>query len=534
MHRPPQASFVRTLLVFLFALTVQCLAAFAHGQPTPGRGGTVTGDVRDPAGGGVLSSARLPGEEPRHGSAARPNFLIFLTDDQRYDDLGSSGNTVIQTPHLDSLAQRGVRFRNCFVTSAICMASRASYFTGRVERSHGCNFYYRTLAPEAWAESYPVRLRQAGYRTGFVGKFGVAVGGQHKPANDFTVFRPFAEGNYFPQGKDGPHLTTIEGDLALEFLRDGGASTAPFCLAISFFAPHDPMQPDPDLRELYRDVTLPVPSTVHFEELVGLPSAYADAAWYPRFHRLAYISDPLSRQRYVLDRYRLITGVDRVVGRILTELRRLKLEEKTVVIFSSDNGFHYGEHGLSTKFYLHENSVRVPLIVVDPRARAARTGVVEGRLTANIDVAPTILELAGLPAPAAMQGRSLVPLLRGEATPWRDAVFLENLAKERRPMCDGLRTAEWKYIAHFEQQPVQEELYRLATDPDELENLAGQPEYDRVRADLGARLQALRVEYSGVASGFPDWIETQKEKTENWRGYRERFLRLRSQQEARR
>ena len=98
MHRPPQASFVRTLLVFLFALTVQCLAAFAHGQPTPGRGGTVTGDVRDPAGGGVLSSARLPGEEPRHGSAARPNFLIFLTDDQRYDDLGSSGNTVIQTP----------------------------------------------------------------------------------------------------------------------------------------------------------------------------------------------------------------------------------------------------------------------------------------------------------------------------------------------------------------------------------------------------------------------------------------------------
>ena len=133
-----------------------------------------------------------------------------------------------------------------------------------------------------------------------------------------------------------------------------------------------------------------------------------------------------------------------------------------------------------------------------------------------------------------MQGRSLVPLLRGEATRWRDAVFLENLAKERRPMCDGLRTAEWKYITHFEQRPVQEELYRLSTDPEELENLAGKPEYDRVRADLGARLQAMRMEYSGVASGFPEWIETQKEKTENWEDYRKRYLRLRSQQEARR
>jgi|LauGreSuBDMM15SN_2_FD.fasta_scaffold11909_2 arylsulfatase A-like enzyme len=531
MHRPPQASFVRTLLVFLLALTVQSLAALAQGQPTPGRSGTATGYVRDPAGGGVLSSARLAVEEPSQGKAARPNFLILLTDDQRYDDLGSSGNTIIQTPHIDSLAQRGVLFRNAFVTSSICMASRASYFTGRVERSHGCNFYYRRLAPEAWAQSYPVRLRAAGYRTGFIGKFGVVVEGQPGglPASDFTVFHGYSgQGNYFPQGKGGPHLTRVDGDQAVQFLRQGAESAAPFCLAVSFFAPHDPMQPDPELRDLYRDVTLPVPPTVRFDELVGLPPAYGEAAWYPRYHRLIHQADLASRQRYILDRYRLITGVDQAVGRILAELRRLNLAENTVIVFSSDNGFHYGEHGLSTKFYLHENSVRVPLIVVDPRAASARAGAADDRLAANIDVAPTILDLAGVPVPALMQGRSLVPLLRGEDVPWRDAVFLENLAKERRPMCDGLRTSEWKYIVHFEHQPVQEELYRLTTDPDELTNLAGQPDYEPVRTELNARLQALRLQYSGVASGFPDWIFSQRENTTNWHGYRAEYLKLKA------
>lgn len=482
-----------------------------------------------------LFGANAPGEEPHHGSATRPNFLILLTDDQRYDDLGCTGNPIVKTPHLDSLAQRGVLFRNFFATSAICMASRASYFTGRVERSHGSNFYYRNLAPKIWAESYPVLLRQAGYRTGFIGKFGVIVEGQPNglPASDFTAFHGYrGQGNYFPQGKDGPHLTRIEGDQAVDFLRESAETASPFCLAISFFAPHDPLQPDPELRDLYRDVVLPVPAAVRFDELVGLPPAYAESAWYPRYHRLAYFADPASRQRYVLDRYRLITGVDNAVGLILAELRRLKLADNTVVIFSSDNGFQYGEHGLATKFYLHENSVRVPLLVLDPRASAARAGAVEDRLTANIDVAPTILEMAGLAAPEGMQGQSLVPLLRGEAVAWRAEVLLENLEKERRPMCDGLRTREWKYIAHFEQQPVQEELYRLTTDPDELTNLAGQPAYDRVRAELRARLQELRVRYSGVASGFPEWIATQKENTANWQGYREQYLKMKARRGA--
>jgi arylsulfatase A-like enzyme len=127
-----------------------------------------------------------------------------------------------------------------------------------------------------------------------------------------------------------------------------------------------------------------------------------------------------------------------------------------------------------------------------------------------------------------MQGRSLVALLRGETVPWREAVLLENLAKERRPMCDGVRTAEWKYIAHFEQQPVQEELYRLTTDPDELTNLAGQPAFDQVRAELRARLQALRVQYSSVGTGFPAWIANQKENSANWQGYRAQYFKLKA------
>jgi len=459
----------------------------------------------------------------------RPNIIFLLTDDLRADDLGCFGNTVIQTPHLDSLAERGVRFTRFFVTSSICMASRASYFTGRIERSHGCNFYYRHLAAKDWSRSYPVMLKQAGYRTGFIGKFGVAVEGlpQGLPRADFDSFDGFAgQGDYFPQGKDGPHLDQLMGEQALRFLRGAAKDGKPFCLSISFKGPHDPLTTDPVFAELYQNQRPFLPAPMPFREIAGLPPVFGESAWYARLSWQKHCSTEARLHEFIRQRYRLIAGVDAAAGRIFAELKRLGLANNTVVFSSSDNGYYYGEHGLNTKFYLHEESIRVPLIVMDPR-QPLRAGTAVDSLTTNSDIAPTLLELAGLPAPEVMQGRSLLPLLRGEKpTSWREAVLCENLAKERRPMCDALRTRDWKYIAYFETAPLQEELYHLVEDPHEQRNLASDPAHQAMKQKLAAQLQAMRVEQSGAQDGFPAWIQSQKENTANWQSYRKAYQQL--------
>lgn len=466
---------------------------------------------------------------PTLADSVRPNLIVLLTDDQRADDLGCFGNPIIKTPHLDSLAERGVRFTRFFVTSSICMASRASYFTGRIERSHACNFYYRHLAAKDWAQSYPLLLRQAGYRTGFIGKFGVMVEGlpHGLPRADFDSFDGFAgQGDYFPRGKDGPHLDHLMGDQALQFLRGAAEDDRPFCLSISFKAPHDPLTPDPAFADLYESTPPHLPAPLPFREVDGLPPVFGESAWYARLSWQKHCSTEARLHEFIRQRYRLIAGVDAAVGRILGELKTLGLADNTVVLFSSDNGYFYGEHGLNTKFYLHEASIRVPLIVMDPRQPQSAGATVDA-LTANIDLAPTLLDMAGLPAPGVMQGRSLLPLLRGE-TPdaWREALLCENLAKERRPMCDAIRTRDWKYIAYFETQPLQEELYHLAEDPHELRNLARDPAHQAMKEKLAAQLQAMRVEQSGTQDGFPAWIQSQKENTANWQGYRDAYQRL--------
>ena len=474
------------------------------------------------AGGCMVAMSPAPAATPR-------NIIVLLTDDQRYDDLGCTGNRDLRTPHIDAISRDGLLFRNFFVTSSVCMASRASLFTGRAERSHACNFYYRRLAGDAWEQSYPVLLRRAGYRTGFVGKFGVDVEGFPKglPAGAFDQFDGFAgQGSYFPEGRGGRHLTRIMGDQAIGFLRDCARVGRPFCLSVSFKAPHVPLEPDPAHAHLYADTVPERGGHVPDRELTGLPGAYRDAAWYARLEWLSHFSDPAARRDFILQRYRLIAGVDAEVGRILGELSRLGLDRDTAVFFSSDNGYYYGEHGLGTKFYLHEESIRVPLIVRCPWLDPRRAGVALDQLAANIDVAPTILDIAGLAPPPGMQGRSLLPLLQGEGVAWRDAIFCENIIKERRPMCDAIRTPDWKLITHFEHRPIQEELYRLSDDPRELRNLADDPACRETRDGLRVRLQQLRVHYSGVDSGFPEWIATQRENAANWQGYRAGYLKL--------
>ena len=426
-----------------------------------------------------------------------PNILFLLGDDHRWDALGSAGNPIVQTPVLDSLARTGVSFGNMFVTTAICVTSRASIFTGLYSRSHGITTFNQRFSDDQFTRTYPDLLRAAGYRTGFVGKYGLDR--PPAPSGHFDSWAGFlGQGHYFPKGEPGPHLTDVMTDQAVEFL-DSSRPAQPFCLSVSFKAPHvqddDPRQflYDPRDESLYADTRIPTPKTMDSRAIEQLPLSVqrseARRRWAVRF------GTPALFQQSVKGYYRLITGIDRAVGRMLQTLEKRGLRDNTIVIYTGDNGFYLGEHGLAGKWFMHEESIRVPLIVHDPRTSAAR-GRRLSPLALNIDLAPTMLALAGLTPPPSMQGRSLVPLLRGESPSWRSDFFYEHLFQHAWiPKTEGVRTESWKYTQYIEEPDRFEECYDLAADRFEENNLAGsaahRPRLEQLRARRAAYLAAL-------------------------------------------
>lgn len=435
----------------------------------------------------------------------QPNVLLILTDDQRWDAMGCAGNAVIQTPAIDALAADGVRFRNAFVTTSICAASRASILTGLHERTHGYTFGTPPLGADRVAASYPAQLRDAGYRTGFVGKYGIRAG-RDGPQRMFDSFVSLHRSPYLKKQQDGTerHLTDITGDRAIEFL-DGCTEAQPWCLSVSFNAPH---AEDNDERQyiwpraldgLYDDVVLPVPATMATAFFAQLPGFLRESESRNRFHWR--FDEPDKYQRMVRGYYRMITGIDAVVGRLRAGLAERGMAEDTVIIFTSDNGYFLGERGFADKWYLYDQSVRVPLLVVDPRLPAARAGTQSDLCALNIDLAPTILDLAGVAATPtkAMQGRSLVPLLSGRApVDWRTDFFYEHLFEFAKiPKSEGVRNERWTYLRWFEQPTRTEELYDRLADPDEASNLVAEPAYAEVLAALRRRTDQLRDRYGG-------------------------------------
>lgn len=422
---------------------------------------------------------------------ARPNLVFLLADDLRWDALGCMGDPVVQTPNIDRLAQRGVLFRNAFVTTSICAVSRATFFSGQYCRRHGINDFNTPLTAAQWAQTYPALLPAAGYRTGFVGKFGV---GDAKAvaaaAKDFDYYKglPGQAGPFFdPKDPTHTHATARFGDQAVEFIRSANASQ-PFCLSVSFSAPHardgQPREYPPDARDegLYGNATIPVPKLATDAAFRKLPEFAQNSEGRRRWER-RFVT-PEMFQRIVKDYYRLITGMDREIGRIVEALG--ERVNNTVIVFTSDNGYILGERGMADKWLPYEESIRVPLIVVDPRATATRGRKVDA-MALNIDVSPTLLDAAGLPVPARMQGRSLVPLVRSGATPtgWRTEFFYEHLAlPDRIPPTEAVRTEQWKYFRWLSGKPPIEELYDLRADPREEHNLAGDPAHVATLAEL--------------------------------------------------
>ncbi len=460
-----------------------------------------------------FASLAAAGVLPALGEAGRrPNLIFFLSDDQRWDSLGCMGNPIIRTPHIDALASRGVLFRNHFVTTSICMASRASIFSGQYESTHGMRQFSYQFSETQFARTYPALLRAAGYRTGFIGKYGLD--GKPLPADRFDYWRGFpGQGRYFPEkGDRGPHLTRTMGDQAIEFLR-GSTPDKPFFLQVSFKAPHvqddDSRQflYDPEDEPLYRDVTIPVPKTADPRYISMLPievhRSEGRRRWGVRF------STPELYQSSVKAYYRLISGIDRVVGRVVDELRARGLEQDTVIVYSSDNGFYLAEHGLAGKWLMHEESIRTPLIVCDPRLGNAARGQKRSEMTLNIDIAPTILRLCGLDPVPSMQGRDLSALLTAPARGWRGEFFYEHsfTANGWIPSTEGIRTTRWKYTRYVDTKPLFEELFDLEMDPLEERNLVKERAHRDRLESLRARWKTWRGHLEQYSTDGGPWKE---------------------------
>ncbi len=430
----------------------------------------------------------------------RPNLIFLLTDDQRWDTLGCMGNRIIKTPNVDQMAAGGVTFTNNFVTTSICMTSRATFFSGLYLSCHKINDFRTSFTERQYERIYPVVLRNAGYRTGFIGKWGV---GNKLPVDRFDYFRGFkGQGHYFPNRPDtGVHLTELMGDQSIEFL--GGCSPKqPFCLSVSFKAPHvqdqDPKQflPAPFMADMYKDVEIPLPETADPRYISMLPvevqRSEGRRRWAVRF------ATPELYQESVKNYYRLITEADTVTGRIREQLRKMGAGDNTIIVYTGDNGFYLSEHGLAGKWFMHEESIRTPLVIHDPRLPRSARGRRCSEMTLNIDIAPTLLSMAGVVGPP-VQGRDLTPLLKGKGVPWRKEWFYEHLFDHAWiPKTEGVRTRNRKYTRYLNTDPVFEELFDLERDPLEKRNL--------VRESSDAeRLAALRERHHLWREALRKW-----------------------------
>ncbi len=426
----------------------------------------------------------------------KPNILFFIADDLSWHSAGFAGDPVVKTPHLDRLASEGVVFTRAAVTTSICMVSRASMLTGRwLSQMGGAR-----VTPQTWPDTWPARLRAAGYFGGHIGK--VHVSGQEKGGYDFWAGR----GGYAWLKDDAGgtiHSLQKDTDEALRFLNTR-PKDQPFFLQVAYTVPHaedgDPRQylPMPEEQTLYIKDTVPLPETATEEAWQKLPSFFHTATNESRVRWEKRFDTPEKYQTYTKNYFRLISGLDRSIGVILDQLKAQGVAENTIVVFIGDNGYFLGEHGLADKWYAYEESLRVPLIVRDPRLPAARRGQRCDDWVLNVDIAPTFCALAGLQSPAAMQGRDLTPLLHGR-TPadWRtDFLYQFKWSSEIIPASEGVCSKDWKYIKWLATDT--EELFDLRGDAQEVRDLSKDPAHASQLAKLRARYEVLKKETGGT------------------------------------
>lgn len=437
---------------------------------------------------------------------AKPKNIIFiLSDDHRYDFMGFTGKVpFLETPNMDKMALQGAHFRNAFVSTALCSPSRASILTGQYTHRHGV-VDNQSPVPDS-AIYFPQYLQQAGYETSFFGKW--HMGSHHDdPRKGFDHWVSFkGQGTYYNPSlnvngqrvnyTDSSYITDILTDHALDWLEERDVEK-PFFLYLSHKAVHSEFMPAKRHKNKYEGakITYPVTmfppdSTIMLEASGNAPYNYANLpAWVKEqrcsWHGVDYMyHGAITFDDFYKQYCETLLGVDESIGQVLDYLESSGLLESTIVFYMGDNGFSFGEHGLIDKRHAYEESMRVPLLVYSPEMISSPMKVDE--MVQNIDIAPTILELAGLQAPEGMDGASFAPLLRGDSIPWRNKLFYEYFwerAFPQTPTLHAVRTDRYKYIRYYGVWDINE-LYDLQNDPEEANNLIRNPEYQEISAEL--------------------------------------------------
>jgi N-acetylglucosamine-6-sulfatase len=445
--------------------------------------------------------------EKRERSTPR-NVIFILSDDHRYDAMGFMGHPFLETPHMDSIAANGTHLENAFVTTSLCSPSRASILTGLYTHKHRVIDNHR--AEPADILYFPQYLQEAGYETAYIGKWHMGDKNDN-PRPGFDHWVSFAgQGNYWTpgggytlnlNGKRVPQEGYITDELtnyAIDWIKDRDGD-APFFLYLSHKAVHANFTPAPRHEGRYEDASWPRSPSQNLEpELAALrPRWLQDQrnSWHGI--DFPYHSD-LSIDTYYKRYCETLLAVDDSIGRVMEQLKAMDLYEDTLVIYMGDNGFMFGEHGLIDKRVAYEASIRVPMIMQCPSLFEG--GKVVNEVVANIDIAPTILEAAGIHTPAHMDGASMIPLAQEKPTSWREnflyVYYWEN-SFPQSPTVFALRQDRFKYINYYGIWDTNE-LYDLKNDPHETVNLINNPAYKQKAKTMQTQLFDMLADAGGL------------------------------------
>ena len=442
----------------------------------------------------------------------RPNIVFILIDDLRWDELGIAEHPFIKTPHIDRIGKEGALFRNAFMTTPLCSPSRASFLTGQYAHTHGITDNVDRSAASHKLVTFPRLLHDSGYETAFIGKW--HMGNDDKPRPGFDRWVSFkGQGTYLnpPINEDGKpvqpagYITDILNGYAVEFIRR--PHDKPFLVWLAHKAIHPEVTQNSDGSVDLTKSELFIPAERHKNLYAGKtiphrPNYGRAPEGKPALERRIGDLPPLgaataTNDEAILGRQRSLAAIEEGVGEILKTLKDTGQLDNTIIVFTSDNGYFYGEHGLSVERRLaYEESIRMPLLVRYPKA--IKAGTVRNEFALNLDLAPTLLELAGVAVPNTMQGRSLVPLLTGKRTAWRDSFLIEYYSDKVFPRIlqmgyQAVRDGRWKYL-HYLELDGMDELYDLKADPYEMKNLIHQPGAAQAFAEMKKKMERLLQE----------------------------------------
>jgi arylsulfatase A-like enzyme len=478
-------------------------------------------------------------------TAKQPNIVFIFTDDHAAHAISAYGSKINKTPNIDRIANAGMKFENCFVTNSICGPSRACILSGKYSHKNGFFRNGNKFDGEQW--TFPKELQKVGYETAMIGKWHLS---SHPTGFNFWEVLP-GQGAYYNPGmirmgervKHTGYTTDLITDITLNWLKNKRTKDKPFMLMFQHKAPHRNWQPGPKHLTMYDDVTIPEPATL-WDDYSGRTKAASqqamtiakhlnpkdlkltkpggltpeqlkawNAAYGPKNEK--YLADKAAGkltpkqdtqwkyQRYIKDYLRCVASVDDNIGRVLKYLKDNDLEENTIVIYSSDQGWYLGDHGWYDKRWMYEESLKMPFVIKWPGV--IKAGTVNQALISNVDFAATFLDMAGAANPGNLQGKSIVPLLKGaDGKDFRKSFYYHyyefpgahSVAKHY-----GVRTNRYKLIHFYRNKDW--ELFDLQSDPNELKSVYNDPAYAKIKAELKAELTRLQKELDEPTPEIP-------------------------------